>query len=177
MIMGPRSSIGHFTVCKDLAIVRMGESSSIGRANWISGYPSRGTDFFAAFPNRSPELTLGEHAAITHRHLVDCTDRITVGAFATVAGYRSQILTHSIDVHRNRQGCAPVAIGAYTFVGTQCIVLGGARLPDFSALAAGSLLTKDERTSHMLYGGVPARAIRPLPDDAGYFTRQVGRVN
>ena len=70
---------------------------------------------------------MGESAAITKNHHIDCTNTIEIGAFSTVAGYQTQFLTHSIDVLENRQHSAPIRIGPYTFVGTNSVVLGRGR--------------------------------------------------
>ena len=170
------ASIGHLTVCKNLALLHLGAHAVIGRGNWITGFPLGPSDHFSHQPERRPELILGNHAAITHRHLIDCTNRITVGPFATVAGFQSQLLTHSIDLAINRQSSAPIEIGAYCFLGTNCVLLGGSALPDFSVLGAKSLLSKSFRETHRLYGGVPARELQTLPSDYAYFCRTAGFV-
>jgi acetyltransferase-like isoleucine patch superfamily enzyme len=126
--------------------------------------------------DRHPELLLGEHAAITNRHLIDCTDRVAIGRFTTFAGFRSQILTHSIDLAACRQHARPVSIGEYCFVGTACTVLGGASLPDCSVLGANSLLNKAFSETHCLYGGVPARPLSKLDAGLAYLHRTTGFV-
>ncbi len=107
-------------------------TARIGRGNWITGFPLGGTRHFLHEPDRAPELHVGTHAAITNRHLIDCTNRVHLGAFSTFAGFRSQILTHSIDLGSCRQSSAPVRIGRYCFVGTGCTLLAASSLPDFS---------------------------------------------
>ena len=177
LVLGPHASIGHLTVVKGLARVELGERASVGNLCWITGFPV-GTDspHFAHQPERRPELIVGAHAAITHRHLLDCTARVEIGPFATLAGFASQILSHSIDLHANRQSAEPVTVGAHCFVGTNCVLLGGARLPERSVLGAKSLLNKAFAEPGRLYGGVPARDLGPLPADAAYFTRETGFV-
>jgi acetyltransferase-like isoleucine patch superfamily enzyme len=175
--MAARSSIGHLTVVKGLARLELGEAATIGRGNWITGYPRHERRSFAHVTDRRPELVVDRHAAITNRHLIDCTDRVTIGAFATFAGFRSQILTHSIDLAVPRQSCAPVEIGRYCFVGTGSVLLGGSRLPDHSVLGAASLLNNAYEDTHTLYAGVPARPLRRLDQEMGYFTRTVGHVD
>jgi acetyltransferase-like isoleucine patch superfamily enzyme len=122
-------------------------------------------------------LTLGAHAAVTKSHHLDCTDRIDIGAFTTLAGYRSQLLTHSIDLAHNRQDAAPIVIGEYCFVGTAVVVLGGARLPARSVLGAKALLNHAHVEPGWLYAGVPARPVQALPEDAAYFRRTTGFVS
>jgi serine acetyltransferase len=177
LVMKAGSHIDHFTVAIHLDRVEMGEKSTIGRGNWITGFPTNSSsEHFQHRTDRKPELQLGESAAITKYHHLDCTHRIEIGRFSTIAGYRSQFLTHSINILDNRQDCEPIHIGAYTFVGTNVVVLGGSHLPDYSVLGAKSLLNKAYSEENMLYGGVPAKAISPIPKTAKYFTRQSGFV-
>lgn len=176
LVMEAHSSIGHLTVCKNIALLHLHEHVSIGRGNWITGFPLGPSKHFASETNRRPELVVGPHSAITHRHLIDCTNAVTIGSFTTFAGFQSQILTHSIDIATNRQASAPVRIGDRCFVGTNCVILGGAELPDFSVLGAKSLLNKAQSETYTLYGGVPARAIEKLPADLAYFHRAEGFV-
>ena len=176
IIMEEHTSIGHLTVCIHLDLVHLKPHASIGRGNWITGYPSEGPDFFSHQPSRRAELMLGTHSAITHRHLIDCSARVMIGKYTTFAGFRSQLLSHTIDVAENRQTAEPVSIGDYCFVGTDCVILGGSSLPDFSVLAAKSLLNHEHEERHTLYGGVPARALRVLDKDYKYFSRATGYV-
>lgn len=175
--MGAGARIGHLTVAVHLHEIDMREHALIGRINWITGYPLNGKDFFAEEDNRLPALRLGEHAAITNRHLIDCTNTVTVGRFTTMAGFRSQILTHSIDLNACHQSSAPVHIGEYCFIGTGCILLAGSALPDRSVLAAGSTLTKAHVEPQTLYAGLPAVRKKTLSADAKYFRRDKGYVN
>jgi acetyltransferase-like isoleucine patch superfamily enzyme len=177
LMMGEHASIGHFTVVKGLKRLHMGAHSCIGRGNWISGFPAENKTFFAHQKDRVPELLLGAQSAITHRHIIDCTNAVHIGAFTTVAGYRSQILTHSIDLMDCRQSSAPVRIGDYCFVGTDCVILGGSVLPSYSALGAKSLLNKAHEEQRCLYAGVPARPVKSLEPDMKYFQREVGFVH
>ncbi|MEJ0099908.1 MAG: acyltransferase [Pseudomonadota bacterium] len=176
LAMGEGAHIGHLTVVKGLDRLALAEFATIGRLNWISAYPSGLPPHFAHQLDRRPELELAAHAAITNRHIIDCTDRISIGAFATVAGFRSQLLTHSINLGRCRQEALPISIGAYCFVGTACTVLGGATLPDYCVLGAHSLLNKRLQETHRLYAGVPAQSQRELSADLAYFKRMTGVV-
>ncbi len=175
--MDAHSSIGHLSVCKGLDLLALGDHSSIGRANWITGSPLSDSIHYLRDSGRRPSLILGRHAAITHRHILDCTTSITVGEFSIVAGFRSQLLTHSVDISDARQACAPIEIGRYCFVGTGARLLGGSKLPDFSVLGAASLLTVQMDEGYCLYGGVPARFIKRLPQDSRFFVRLEGYID
>lgn len=171
------ASIGNLTVVQGISLLRMEHASHLGRLNWVSGFPKGPSKHFEAEPEREPSLIIRRHAAITNRHLIDCSGRVEIGEFSTFAGFRSQILTHSIDLHEGRQATRPISIGAYCFVGTGCILLPGARLPDRSVLAAGSVLTRTEvEDPSGLYAGAPAKFKKPLPADWRYFNRTEGFV-
>lgn len=176
LVMGEGARIGHFNVAIHLDRMEMGGHSTIERSNWITGYPKSRAGHFAHRPARDPSLVMGENSAITKRHHIDCTERVEIGAFTTVAGYASQLITHSIDLIENRQDAAPIVIGAYCFVGTNVVILGGARLPDRSVLGAKALLNKAYDVPETLYGGVPARPLKRLPPNGKYFSRTSGFV-
>ncbi|HTU64394.1 MAG TPA: hypothetical protein VMF52_00470 [Steroidobacteraceae bacterium] len=174
--LGPGARIGHFTVIKGIP-VELGEHARIGDFNFISGLPRGTSRHFREEADRDPRLVMGRHSSLTSRHYVDCSNRVEIGEFSTVAGARSQILTHAIDLGRSRQVSAPAVIGRYCFVGTACVVLKGARLPDYSVLAANSSLARAFEEPYTLYSGVPAAAVKPLSRDAAYFHRDRGFVD
>lgn len=176
MDMGAGTRIGHFTVCKAIELLSMGEHSRIGNGNWITGFP-KGGKHFTHQEDRHPALYVEEHAAITHRHIIDCTNTVRIGKYTTFAGYNSQILTHSIDLEECRQSSAPVVVGSFCFVGTNSVLLGGSVLPSFSVLGAKSLLNKSFDETHTLYGGVPAKPIQSLDPEMAYFQRTMGFVD
>lgn len=165
------SYIGPFTVIRNLHSLVLAEKARIGTFNWIFGMIDSGDFFKLEIVNRRSELSMGRGASITSRHLVDCIDRVEIGDFATVAGFRSQILTHSIDIHANRQSCAPVKIGAFCFVGTGVIILPGGALPDRSVLAAGSTLTDCFVEESAMYAGTPAIFRKSISSSSLYFNR------
>jgi acetyltransferase-like isoleucine patch superfamily enzyme len=175
--MAAGSRIAALTVAVNLDALELGERASIGRSNWITGFPTgTASPHFAHQPNRRAELLLGAHAAITKHHHIDATNRITIGPFTTIAGYRSQLLSHAIDLQHSRQHSEPITISAYCFVGSNCVILGGSELPDHSVLGALSLLNKALTDPWSLYAGQPARLVKPIDQTAAYFSRSVGFV-
>ena len=176
LIMEKHSRIGHFTLCKNIDLLHLGAHAVIGQLNWITGFPSGPGRHFAHQTDRRPELIVEAHAGISSRHLIDCTARIRIGAFATVGGFRSQLLTHSIDLAASRQAAEPIDIGEYSFIGTNAVVLGGASLPHHSVLGAQSLLNKKWEQPYQLYGGVPAKPLKELSPEMEYFRRTEGFV-
>lgn len=177
LVMYPGSRIDHFTVAVNLNKIEIGANASIGRGNWITGFPTNKDSLhFKHQPERRAEMILGEHSAITKNHHLDCTNLLHIGSYTTIAGYNSQFLTHSINTNENRQDSAPIYIGSYSFVGTNVVVLGGAYLPNYSILGAKSLLNKSFTKEWVLYGGVPALELKDIPTSAKYFSRKSGFV-
>jgi acetyltransferase-like isoleucine patch superfamily enzyme len=177
LFMDAGSRITHLCVVIHLDEVVMGACSIIDRGNWITGFPS-GTEsiHFAHQVGRSSRLALGVHSAITKDHHIDCTNTVEIGTHTTVAGYRSQLLTHSIDLQESRQHSEPIKIGDYCLVGTDVVILGGAQLPSHCVLGAKSLLNKTFEEEWCLYAGVPAAKKSEISRGAKYFRRKTGFV-
>jgi acetyltransferase-like isoleucine patch superfamily enzyme len=170
--MAPKSRIHSGVICKGIDLLSMGEDSGIASFTYITGFSVNGCRHFRHVVNRKCELVLGRSAGITSRHFVDCNGGVYIGDFTTVAGIRTQILTHSIDVYNNRQDAKPIRIGKYCFVGTGCILLPGSELPDYSVLGAGAVLTKAHTKPGCLYAGSPAKEVKELDVDViPYFKR------
>lgn len=177
LVMAEGATVDHLTIAVNLDAIIMARNTIIGRSNWITGFPTNtGSKHFKHQPHRRAELIIGEASSITKNHHLDCTNIIKIGKFVTIAGYQSQLLTHSINVIDNRQDSHPIEIGDYAFVGTNVVILGGAILPAYSVLGAKSLLNKAYTEQYKLYGGVPAKAISDMPENAGYFLRTDGFV-
>ena len=177
LLMGEGSRIGHLTIVKGITLLSLGRFSSLGNLNWVTGFPKdTQSPHFGDQPDRRPELIIGDHSAITNRHLIDCTDSVSIGRFTTFAGFRSQILTHSISPLEARQRSGPVTLGDYCFVGTGSIFLPNTGLPSHSILGAGAVLTSKFHDEFWLYGGTPAKAVQPLSRDLLYFHRKKGFI-
>ena len=177
LTMEAHSYIGHLTVVRGIESLSLGLSARLGNLNWVSGVPAQAGRHFHQELNRSPQLVLEEHSAVTHRHHIDCTDAVRIGRFTTVAGWGTQILTHAIDLQENRQSCAPVSIGPYCFVGTRSVILKGVSIADRCVLAAGAVASNSLPTPLRIYGGVPAKDVGSLSEEAKYLHRGVGRVD
>lgn len=177
LIMKSNSYIGHLNVAVHLDLLNIGEYSGIVRSNWITGFPTNTeSKHFMHQKERQSNLIIGQHSAITKKHHIDCTNEITIGDFVTIAGYSSQILTHSINIELNIQDSKSISIGDYCFVGTASTILGGGALPSYCVLGANSLLNKPFTIPYRLYGGNPAKEIKELSTDYLYFKRKIGFV-
>jgi acetyltransferase-like isoleucine patch superfamily enzyme len=175
--MAAGSRIGHFTVLRNINRVSLGKHARIGTFNWIFGFSIQSERHFTEEKDRVSALELEHHSSLTARHIIDCTDQVTIGAFSTVAGFNSQLLTHGIDTRRNRQSCAPIRIGRHCLIGSGCIIVKGAVVPDGAVLAAGSMFRGQPGKTYYLYSGVPALPVKALDHADSYFSRTRGPVD
>ena len=168
------SRIHSFNLCKRIDRLIMRADSGIGSWNLITGFSSSSKVFKHAII-RKCELILEEHSGITLRHYLDCNGGIYIGAYSTLAGLSTQMLTHSINVYENCQDVAPIHIGRYCFLGTRCLLLAGSQLPDYSILAAGSTLNKaySEKEEAYVFAGIPAKPVKKIDkENTKYFYRE-----
>jgi acetyltransferase-like isoleucine patch superfamily enzyme len=168
--MGPGASIGPLNVIRDLEELRLAEDASIATRNWITGFPLS-SNVFPHSPNRYPSLVLGKCAMITVAHDIDCSDRVEIGDYSSLAGFRCTILTHSLDLVRDRFVTGPVEVGSNSAVMSGCTLLSGTRVPPRSIVSAGSVVNTKLTEELTFYGGNPAEAIRSLPESLRFFRR------
>lgn len=171
LVMGPGAYIGDLNVIRGLEELRLDEGAGIGVRNWIYA-PPLASGRFVHSPNRYPSLTLGKHAGLTVAHQVDCSDRVRIEDFAVVAGSKSTILSHSVNLLRDRQVTGPVTIGEHSAVMAGCILLSGTRIPPRSIVSAGSVVTTRLNQELTFYRGNPAEAVRRLPESLAFFHRK-----
>jgi acetyltransferase-like isoleucine patch superfamily enzyme len=162
--MGPESSIGPFNMIRGLDQLRLGTGASIASRNYIQAHPIGRQVLAAQSQDHDPSLILGEWSKITVGHEIDVTDRVEIGDWAGLVGYRCQILTHSLDLVRDIQISSPVTIGERSGVMSGCILLSGTRVPARCIVSAGSVVTTKLTKEQTFYRGNPAEAVRDLPD-------------
>ena len=177
LIMEAKSRIFNFVACKPIDRLVLHEESAIGRWTRITGFPTSQHQYYAHVKDRKCELILGRCATITASHYIDCNGGISIGEFTTLAGGRSHLMTHSIDIYKNRQDAKPIEIGKYCFVGSACLFLPGSKLPDYCVLGAHSVLNKKLEETDCVYAGTPAIKKKKLVnDEVAYFHRTERRV-
>lgn len=146
----------------------------MGNFNWITASPMFRSEITATSEHAC--FTLGRESAVTARHYIDCSGGVTIGEYTTVAGVRSTILSHQIDLVEGVQSTKATKIGDYCFVSSNVCVTPGASIPDRSVVAMGAVVVGDLAPADALFGGVPARVIRVHEDAGKYFRRIHGFV-
>lgn len=154
--------------------VEIGARSAIGNLNFISASPE-----YQAFDARAGVLCMGTESAMTNRHYLDCSGIIELRSRSMLAGIRSTLQSHEIDIVTNRTTVGTIVIGANTFVGTTCLLLKNARIPENSCVAAGSVVLATRPDEHLapgLYAGAPARWKSELPQCAWWSRTSIHTI-
>jgi acetyltransferase-like isoleucine patch superfamily enzyme len=154
-------------VFKDEAHVFLGAESIIGRLNTFGA----STLFRLREGFDGPYLKLEAGAAVTNRHYIDCTGGFALGRRATLAGVKSTVLTHQIDLDASRQRVIPVTVGDECFIGSDCRILPGVDIANRVVVAMGSVVSTSLEKAGFLYAGVPATP-RKLANNSGYVGRE-----
>jgi carbonic anhydrase/acetyltransferase-like protein (isoleucine patch superfamily) len=184
--LGPGTEIGHFNLITRVGALVTGRGVRIGILNVIRGGERVQLGDYAevmrlnvlnAIPDHdcttSPvsRLEIGDGAVIVSGHRIDFTDRVTIGRNVIVGGRNSSLWTH------NRQQTAPIEIGDFCYLGSEVRLAPGARLPERSILALGSVLAGVIDTAGSLVGGVPAKVIRPLTAEDDVLVHRKARAD
>ena len=169
-VVGERATIGPLNIFRSLRLLKVGDGATIGSLNTISAHPA----YQALHPDVG-SLVMGDGAIITSRHNIDCSGKVAIGDMSGIAGQRTTILSHEIDIMLNVQSAGWVTIGERSVVLTNCLVLKGAVLPPHSLLVANSMLSRPRTANPApgIYGGSPAEFIRSNSLEGGsWFERK-----
>lgn len=173
--LGRGARIGHFTVVRNLPQLRLEDHAAIGQWNWIACGEMFTTGEAVLPPPKEQGLFMAPYSAITSRHYLDCPGGIFVAEYAVVAGVRSSLFTHYVDFETSAMRCKPIRIGKYCYIGSNAKLTPGATVPDYSVVGMGAVVTGELEQEWTLYGGVPAKPIRPIADGA-FFHRENPRA-
>ena len=143
--------IGHLNLFRGGDRIHLERFSEIIRMNVVNSILEADTDAPA-----EPRFALGAGSIITTGHWIDFTDRVTIGYRSIVGGRHSSIWTHS------RQWTRPIEIGNMVYMGSDVKLAPGAKLPDRTVVALGSVVVERLSRSECLIGGNPAKEIKPL---------------
>lgn len=164
-----RARIGHFNVIRQMAVVDVGADATIGQWNWITASPELSSD-------HGGYLIVGHDSAITSRHYIDCSGGVRIGHHTTLAGVRTVVLSHQIDVFRNVQSIAAVEIGDYVLLSSSVCVTPGSHIPSSCVIAMGAVVVGKLSAEGAMYAGVPATLKRREIGHGAYFGRVEGVV-
>jgi len=166
--MGECAVIRPFNVFRNVGI-EVGDNVVIGSFNWFSSAPA--LRYLSSF---SGIFKLGSHGAVNSRNYFDCSGGIEFGKFSDLAGVRSIFISHQIDYTNAKQTCERIAIGDYCLISANVKATPGVRVENYCLVAMSSVLTRGVYKSGNMYGGVPAKFIKPISGE--FFNRTKGSV-
>jgi len=149
--VGDHAHVGHLNIVRGGEEVRLERWSEILRLNVINAIP----DPILSTP-ATPRFRLGPGAVVTAGHKIDFTDRVDIGRRAIIGGRGSSLWTH------NRQQAGPLAVGDHAYLGSECRMAPGASVPPRSVIGMGAVVVGRLDQPEWLYGGVPAKPLKPL---------------
>ena len=152
--MGDHTKIGHLNIIRGGDEVRLGRYSEIMRTNQINSIP----DPDVVNPT-DPRFSLGDGSIITTGHKIDFTDKVEIGRRSIIGGRNSSLWTH------NRQRTRPIAIGSFTYVGSEIRMAPGSTLPSRCIVGIGAVVTGQLTEEERLIAGVPAKVLKELSDE------------
>jgi maltose O-acetyltransferase len=137
--------------------ITIGEGTSIMGTLHITGHGS-------------PELlSFGRHTAVSGPLLIDLGARVTIGDRVHF-GQEVMLLTMDHEMGPNKERCgrltaAPIRIEDGVWLASRVTILPGVTVGRGSVVAAGAVVVSDVPPNSMV-GGVPARLVRSLDDEA-----------
>ncbi len=163
--------IGFLTIFRNLKLLHLEIGARIGTFNWIYGSRSIWADELES------TLRMKRGSSVTSRHIIDCMGGVEIGEFSLIAGYRSQIISHGINLKQCQQEFERVVVGRYCFIGTNVVILKGSNLSDYSVISAGSVFKDRVSTPYSFYSGIPATRQAGLPEYFEFFKRSSSHIN
>ena len=115
----------------------------------------------------SKRVALGDGTFVNYGCRFNTTAPISIGERCAI-GMDVVFITasHEIGPHERRAGvetAAPITVGSGVWIGARAVLLPGVTIGDGVVIASGAVVTRD-CAQDGVYGGVPARRIRDLPD-------------
>lgn len=151
--IGDHVRVGFGNLFRGGSLIVLGRYCELLRLNRINAIPEPD-----CIGTPEPVFILGEGSVVTAEHRFDFTDRIEVGKCTVIGGRNSSFWTH------NRQATLPIHIGSFAYVGSEVRFAPGARIPSWSIVGLGSVVTGVVEEEQSLIAGVPARVLRPLSE-------------
>lgn len=155
LALGDHVRVGHLNVIRGGDEVCLGRYAELLRQNQLNSIPDADVDDDG---RAVPRLFIGAGCVITTGHKIDFTDRVELGRRVIVGGRNSSLWTHS------RQRTAPVTVGDLAYLGSEVRMAPGSAVPAHSIVGIGAVVADHLDDEGWLFGGVPARAIKPLDE-------------
>jgi acetyltransferase-like isoleucine patch superfamily enzyme len=141
---------------------------STGYAPWQTTVPPRALVI-------GDRCVLGLRTGIVAHESIEIGDDVWFGQDVFVTDSNHGYADLDVPIGRQLGKHQPVAIGDGTWVGRGAVILPGTRIGRMAIVAAGSVV-RGEVPDRCIVGGVPARVLRVIADDAPRPTAPLGAV-
>jgi len=114
--------------------------------------------------NKINQFVMRKGASVIVHHVFNVSESITIGAWTCIAGYGSQIWTHSFVFGNEKAALVskPVRIGNNCYIGSGCVICPGVTIVDNVVVGAHTTIAKSIDKSGLYVG----QSIRYIPYDA-----------
>jgi len=88
----------------------------------------------------------------------------SVGTGSALTGVRSTVITHGVNPFSSAQEMRTVTIGRHSLIGSNAVIVPGARVGDFQVFGMGSLISGVYNSSFELHHSnkaIPTRSLLP----------------
>jgi len=110
------------------------------------------------------DITLGNYSQILSSTFIDGTGKVVIGSYTQI-GRENHIYSHNHDIYNKNQKMIyskeifkPVFIGDDVMLFSRVSVMAGVKIEDGTAIAHGSIVTKDTDKNY-IYAGNPIKKI------------------
>lgn len=119
----------------------------------------------SAYINSLSGLSAGDDVYLAHNVVVlgkdiIIEDEVLIGPNSVLVSGNHTFLKSSFRFGASESKCIVISKGSW--IGANCTVLAGAKLPEQSILGAGSVLSTNYNQCRTLYAGVPAKPLKLL---------------
>jgi acetyltransferase-like isoleucine patch superfamily enzyme len=108
-------------------------------------------------------LKIGKYVYIGEGCIIDCSERVSIGDFTSIAAY-SQVYTHSTINNVTSGGeiiKKPVCIGEHTWIGSLVTIYPGVNIGERVVVMPNSVVNID-LPDNTAWGGIPVERIKSL---------------
>ena len=166
LTIGEHVRIGHLNIIRGGDEVRLGRFAEIIRLNEINSILDPDV-----VNEVEPRFLLGDGSIITTGHKIDFTDRVDIGRRSIIGGRNSSLWAH------NRQRTRPIAIGSFTYVGSEIRMAPGGSIPSRCIVGIGSVVTGELAGEEKLIAGVPAKVVKDLSEEDKFLIERKTRLD
>ncbi|MBB6173476.1 acetyltransferase-like isoleucine patch superfamily enzyme [Nocardiopsis mwathae] len=149
--------------------IEIGEHTLIGGDITLTAGMVPGLDLGAAPLVRIGNgCTIGRGSHVVAHTSIDIGDDVFTGPYVYITDQNHVYADTEVPVGRQWPSDEPVVIGSGTWIGTNAVILPGAKLGRNCVVAASTVVRPGDYPDHSVIAGIPGRVVRRYDPDAGW---------